>query len=187
VRDRPVLHGSEPDSPMVCAHSTGSRARRQALADSRRSEQDRILHAPSPPHTDILHDRRSGAVSAPAVLLHDRPPRYLLGDPAHHVGCVIADTVEQGGGAASVGRDQPFGGGFGRKVGYGDASYFVRSFWRADGATPLSWRHAGRPYAGGSHRIVSLRCEILHFTCGSDLTSSPIIDNDLAHYLEMVS
>jgi YesN/AraC family two-component response regulator len=34
---------------------------------------------------------------------------------------------------------------FGRKVGYGDASYFVRSFWRADGATPLSWRHAGRP------------------------------------------
>jgi hypothetical protein len=89
VRDRPVLHGSEPDSPMVCAHSTGSRARRQALADSRRSEQDWILHAPSPPHTDILHDRRSGAVSAPAVLLHDRPPRYLLGDPAHHVGCVI--------------------------------------------------------------------------------------------------
>jgi AraC family transcriptional activator of pobA len=31
----------------------------------------------------------------------------------------------------------------GRRVGYGDAGYFVRSFWRADGATPLGWRRAG--------------------------------------------
>jgi AraC-like DNA-binding protein len=33
----------------------------------------------------------------------------------------------------------------GRRVGYGDAGYFVRSFRRAHGATPLSWRRAGRP------------------------------------------
>jgi AraC family transcriptional regulator, transcriptional activator of pobA len=33
----------------------------------------------------------------------------------------------------------------GRRVGYGDAGYFVRSFRRAHGTTPLSWRRAGRP------------------------------------------
>ena len=33
----------------------------------------------------------------------------------------------------------------GRRVGYGDPGYFVRSFRRAHGATPLSWRRAGRP------------------------------------------
>jgi transcriptional regulator GlxA family with amidase domain len=33
----------------------------------------------------------------------------------------------------------------GRRVGYGDAGYLVRSFWRADGATPLGWCRAGRP------------------------------------------
>jgi AraC family transcriptional regulator, transcriptional activator of pobA len=33
----------------------------------------------------------------------------------------------------------------GRRIGYGDAGYFVRSFRRAHGATPLSWRRAGRP------------------------------------------
>jgi len=33
----------------------------------------------------------------------------------------------------------------GRRVGYGDAGYFVRSFRRAHGATPLGWRRAGRP------------------------------------------
>jgi AraC family transcriptional regulator, transcriptional activator of pobA len=32
-----------------------------------------------------------------------------------------------------------------RRVGYGDAGYFVRSFRRAHGATPLGWRRAGRP------------------------------------------
>jgi AraC-like DNA-binding protein len=33
----------------------------------------------------------------------------------------------------------------GRSVGYTDAGYFVRSFRRAHGATPLGWRRAGRP------------------------------------------
>ncbi|MBD0358710.1 MAG: helix-turn-helix transcriptional regulator, partial [Rubrobacter sp.] len=33
----------------------------------------------------------------------------------------------------------------GRRVGYGDAGNLVRSFRRAHGATPLSWRRAGRP------------------------------------------
>jgi AraC family transcriptional regulator, transcriptional activator of pobA len=33
----------------------------------------------------------------------------------------------------------------GRKVGYADPTYFVRSFRRAHGATPLRWRRAGRP------------------------------------------
>jgi AraC-like DNA-binding protein len=33
----------------------------------------------------------------------------------------------------------------GRRVGYTDAVYFVRTFRRAHGATPLRWRRAGRP------------------------------------------
>jgi len=33
----------------------------------------------------------------------------------------------------------------GRRVGYGDSVYFVRSFRRAHGITPLRWRRAGRP------------------------------------------
>jgi AraC family transcriptional regulator, transcriptional activator of pobA len=33
----------------------------------------------------------------------------------------------------------------GRRVGYVDAGYFVRSFRRTHGATPLAWRRAGRP------------------------------------------
>ena len=33
----------------------------------------------------------------------------------------------------------------GRSVGYGDSGYFVRTFRRAHGATPLGWRRAGRP------------------------------------------
>jgi AraC family transcriptional activator of pobA len=33
----------------------------------------------------------------------------------------------------------------GREVGYGDAGYFARAFRCAQGATPLSWRRAGRP------------------------------------------
>ncbi len=33
----------------------------------------------------------------------------------------------------------------GRRVGYVDAGYFVRSFRRVHGATPLGWRRAGRP------------------------------------------
>ena len=33
----------------------------------------------------------------------------------------------------------------GRRVGYGDAGYFARTFRRAHGATPLGWRRAGRP------------------------------------------
>jgi len=33
----------------------------------------------------------------------------------------------------------------GRRVGYGDAGYFARTFGRAHGATPLGWRRAGRP------------------------------------------
>jgi AraC family transcriptional regulator, transcriptional activator of pobA len=33
----------------------------------------------------------------------------------------------------------------GRRVGYGESSYFVRSFRRAHGATPLGWRRASRP------------------------------------------
>jgi AraC family transcriptional activator of pobA len=33
----------------------------------------------------------------------------------------------------------------GRRVGYGHPGYFVRSFRRAHGATPLGWRRAGRP------------------------------------------
>ncbi|CAN5543233.1 hypothetical protein BH24ACT20_BH24ACT20_11760 [soil metagenome] len=32
----------------------------------------------------------------------------------------------------------------GRRVGYGDAAYFVRHFRRAHGTTPRGWRHAGR-------------------------------------------
>jgi AraC family transcriptional activator of pobA len=32
----------------------------------------------------------------------------------------------------------------GRRVGYGDAGYFARTFRRAHGATPLGWRRAGR-------------------------------------------
>ena len=33
----------------------------------------------------------------------------------------------------------------GRRVGYGESGYFVRSFRRTHGATPLAWRRAGRP------------------------------------------
>jgi AraC-like DNA-binding protein len=33
----------------------------------------------------------------------------------------------------------------GRRVGYGDPGYFVRSFRRTHGITPLGWRRAGRP------------------------------------------
>jgi AraC family transcriptional activator of pobA len=33
----------------------------------------------------------------------------------------------------------------GRRVGYGDAGYFVRSFRSTHGSTPLGWRRAGRP------------------------------------------
>ena len=33
----------------------------------------------------------------------------------------------------------------GGKVGYASPSYFVKSFRRAHGTTPLGWRHAGRP------------------------------------------
>jgi AraC family transcriptional regulator, transcriptional activator of pobA len=33
----------------------------------------------------------------------------------------------------------------GRRVGYNDPTYFVRSFRRAHGKTPLGWRRAGRP------------------------------------------
>jgi AraC family transcriptional regulator, transcriptional activator of pobA len=33
----------------------------------------------------------------------------------------------------------------GRRVGYGDPAYFVRSFRGTHGATPLGWRRAGRP------------------------------------------
>ena len=33
----------------------------------------------------------------------------------------------------------------GHRVGYNDPTYFVRSFRRAHGATPLGWRRAGRP------------------------------------------
>lgn len=33
----------------------------------------------------------------------------------------------------------------GRRVGYAGSGYFVRSFRRAHGATPLGWRRAGRP------------------------------------------
>jgi AraC family transcriptional regulator, transcriptional activator of pobA len=33
----------------------------------------------------------------------------------------------------------------GRRVGYGESGYFVRSFRRAHGSTPLAWRRAGRP------------------------------------------
>ncbi|HEX8035432.1 MAG TPA: helix-turn-helix transcriptional regulator [Ktedonobacterales bacterium] len=32
----------------------------------------------------------------------------------------------------------------GRRVGYGEAGYFVRSFRRALGVTPASWRRTGR-------------------------------------------
>ena len=38
----------------------------------------------------------------------------------------------------------------GRSIGYGESGYFVRSFRRAHGTTPLGWRRAGRPQAGGS-------------------------------------
>jgi AraC family transcriptional regulator, transcriptional activator of pobA len=40
--------------------------------------------------------------------------------------------------------------GVGLRVGYGESGYFVRSFRRAHGTTPLAWRRAGRPQAGGS-------------------------------------
>ncbi len=33
----------------------------------------------------------------------------------------------------------------GRRVGYGDSGYFVRTFSRVHGATSLGWRRAGRP------------------------------------------
>ena len=33
----------------------------------------------------------------------------------------------------------------GRRVGYVDAGYFVKSFRRTHGTTPLGWRRAGRP------------------------------------------
>jgi AraC family transcriptional activator of pobA len=33
----------------------------------------------------------------------------------------------------------------GRRVGYGESGYFVRSFRRIHGSTPLAWRRAGRP------------------------------------------
>ncbi len=33
----------------------------------------------------------------------------------------------------------------GRRVGYGDAGYFARTFGRAHGTTPLGWRRAARP------------------------------------------
>jgi AraC family transcriptional regulator, transcriptional activator of pobA len=33
----------------------------------------------------------------------------------------------------------------GRRVGYGEAGYFVRSYKRVHGTTPLGWRRAGRP------------------------------------------
>jgi len=33
----------------------------------------------------------------------------------------------------------------GRRVGYGESGYFVRSFKRMHGITPLAWRRAGRP------------------------------------------
>jgi len=33
----------------------------------------------------------------------------------------------------------------GHRVGYNDPTYFVKSFRRAHGTTPLGWRHAGRP------------------------------------------
>ncbi len=33
----------------------------------------------------------------------------------------------------------------GRRIGYNDPTYFVRSFRRAHGTTPLSWRRASRP------------------------------------------
>jgi AraC-like DNA-binding protein len=33
----------------------------------------------------------------------------------------------------------------GRKLGYVDAGYFVKSFRRTHGTTPLGWRRAGRP------------------------------------------
>ena len=33
----------------------------------------------------------------------------------------------------------------GRRVGYGDAGYFARTFGRAHGVTPLGWRRAGHP------------------------------------------
>ena len=43
----------------------------------------------------------------------------------------------------------------GHRVGYNDPTYFVRSFRRAHGTTPLGWRRAGRPEAAlvsGSRR-----------------------------------
>ena len=33
----------------------------------------------------------------------------------------------------------------GRRVGYSDPGYFVKSFGRAHGVTPLGWRRVGRP------------------------------------------
>jgi AraC family transcriptional activator of pobA len=33
----------------------------------------------------------------------------------------------------------------GHRVGYNDPTYFVRTFRRAYGTTPLAWRRAGRP------------------------------------------
>jgi AraC family transcriptional activator of pobA len=35
----------------------------------------------------------------------------------------------------------------GHRVGYRDPTYFVRSFRRAHGTTPLGWRRAGRPWS----------------------------------------
>jgi AraC-like DNA-binding protein len=32
-----------------------------------------------------------------------------------------------------------------QRIGYNEPSYFVRSFKRAHGTTPLAWRRAGRP------------------------------------------
>jgi len=40
----------------------------------------------------------------------------------------------------------------GRRVGYVTPGYFVRSFRRAHGVTPLSWRRAGRLGAGTERR-----------------------------------
>jgi len=47
----------------------------------------------------------------------------------------------------------------GRKVGYGDPGYFVRSFRRAHGATPLGWRRAGRKPEGLEQRLCHPRDE----------------------------
>lgn len=41
----------------------------------------------------------------------------------------------------------------GRKVGYGEASYFVRSFRRTFGTTPAGWRRASRPQTRGPTHV----------------------------------